>query len=601
MARIGARDPGRVQDAWWLAVLGMALGVYLVVSVGAQVALLLGTDQPVPGDPFTALTRACTGQLRWTGGATAVAVAEALVVVVVSTVVTHRLVRHRRGRTRVDADAKYLGRLRDVRSLTEKECRAKARKLGVQLPAGAPPGVPIGRHRPSGAPLYGSYEDTHIDIWGPRLGKTTARVIPAILAAPGPVLSTSNKRDVVDATRGVREEQTGCRPYIFDPQGVVKEPPTWWWNPLTWVLDGVGDPAEVKAAMLAQLFADGDDGQDARRDAFFDPEGQDLLAALLLAAAVGGRPITRVYEWSTDPLDRDPVKILQRSGRFQTTAAGLMSQFTAPEKQRSGVFSTCKKMARALKMPNIAPWVTDDGSERPQFDPHAFVRSRQTLYSLSMEGIGSAGPLVAALTVAVIDAAMARSSVSPKGRLPVPLVGALDEAANVVRWRQLPSLYSHFGSRGILLMTVLQSWSQGVEVWGEAGMRKLWSAANVKFYGGGVAVDDGEFLSKMSTAIGDHWALQTSVSAGGRRSSNTSATERRTYKESDLEAWPRGRGIVRSSGNRAVIVDTVPWFEGPHRAAVEASLAKYEPKNPPPETDNGTEPAAAAAEGAEEL
>ena len=38
----------------------------------------------------------------------------------------------------------------------------------------------------------------------------------------------------------------------------------------------------------------------------------------------------------------------------------------------------------------------------------------------------------------------------------------------------------------IVLLTILQSWSQGVEVWGEGGMRKLWSAANVKVYGGGV-------------------------------------------------------------------------------------------------------------------
>ena len=45
----------------------------------------------------------------------------------------------------------------------------------------------------------------------------------------------------------------------------------------------------------------------------------------------------------------------------------------------------------------------------------------------------------------------------------------LDEAANVCRWRDLPNLYSHYGSRGIILMTILQSWSQGVEVWVSPG------------------------------------------------------------------------------------------------------------------------------------
>ncbi|WP_374754618.1 TraM recognition domain-containing protein [Arthrobacter sp. AFG20] len=41
------------------------------------------------------------------------------------------------------------------------------------------------------------------------------------------------------------------------------------------------------------------------------------------------------------------------------------------------------------------------------------------------------------------------------------MIGVLDEAANVCRWRELPNIYSHYGSRGIVLMTIPQSWSQG--------------------------------------------------------------------------------------------------------------------------------------------
>jgi len=70
------------------------------------------------------------------------------------------------------------------------------------------------------------------------------------------------------------------------------------------------------------------------------------------------------------------------------------------------------------------------------------------------------------------------------GRIDVrPLIThefALDEAANVVRWRDLPKLYSHFGSRGIVVMTVLQSWAQGERCWGAGGMKALWGAANVR-------------------------------------------------------------------------------------------------------------------------
>nr|WP_258374267.1 TraG/TraD/VirD4 family protein [Curtobacterium sp. MCBD17_032] len=44
-----------------------------------------------------------------------------------------------------------------------------------------------------------------------------------------------------------------------------------------------------------------------------------------------------------------------------------------------------------------------------------------------------------------------------------PLLCILDEAANVCRWKDLPDLYSHYGSRGIPIMSIFQSWSQGVE------------------------------------------------------------------------------------------------------------------------------------------
>ncbi len=52
----------------------------------------------------------------------------------------------------------------------------------------------------------------------------------------------------------------GSQVWVFDPQKVANEEPTWWWNPLTWVTD------EEKAADLADHFAAGDDGLAAKAD-----------------------------------------------------------------------------------------------------------------------------------------------------------------------------------------------------------------------------------------------------------------------------------------------------------------------------------------------
>ncbi len=78
----------------------------------------------------------------------------------------------------------------------------------------------------------------------------------------------------------------------------------------------------------------------------------------------------------------------------------------------------------------------------------------------------------------------------------------LDEAANVCRIDALPDLYSFFGSQGISVTTILQSYKQGVRVWGKDGMDALWSAATVAIAGAGLK--DIEFCKTLSDLIGQH-------------------------------------------------------------------------------------------------
>ncbi|MGK8491876.1 type IV secretory system conjugative DNA transfer family protein [Nocardia asiatica] len=448
-------------------------------------------------------------------------------------------------------------------------------KLKVQLGEGDSPGVTIGRGVADKAMLYASYEDLHLDIWGPRSGKTTSRVIPAVMEAIGAVVATSNKRDVVDATRAARS--TGGRQvHVFDPQGVADEPCTWFWDPIAWVLgDDDGAGAQERAAELAGHFAAGASDSD-RRDAFFEPEGEDLLAGLFLAAALAKQPITQAFEWVTAEDDKTPIDICKKGG-FRLVAASLSAQYYAPEKQRAGVFGTAKKMASCLKYSRIHPWVTPpQQGERPriEFDAAEFVKSKDTLYPLSKEGKGSAGPLVTALCAAVAAAAE-REGTRHGGRLPVPLLIVLDEAANIVRWADLPKQYSHFGSRGVVVMTILQSWAQGVRCWGHEGMTALWSAANIKTLGAGL--DDASFLRDRAELIGSHHELTTSVSKGqGGRSTSTSRTTEPTLYASEIAAMPKGRLLVFASGHRPTLAATVPWWDRPYAAEIQAALDELE-------------------------
>src|SRR5690625_7219380 len=85
--------------------------------------------------------------------------------------------------------------------------------------------------------------------------------------------------------------------------------------------------------------------------------------------------------------------------------------------------------------------------------------------------------------MAILHTAERLAARQPGGRLSPPLMAVLDEAANVVRIPELPDLYSHYGSRGIILSVYLQSWTQGAQAWGEEGIKKMWSAANVQLVG----------------------------------------------------------------------------------------------------------------------
>lgn len=552
-------------------VLAVVLAVVVPVAGALTLAVHLGNRldggrQDLPGNPAELVLGLARGTLAWPAGATGVLVALVVLLAAIGATAAVVISRARAKRSRVDAAARHMGRGRDLGDLTGEAASVKAARLGVT----DRPGLVLAETVAGRRTLYQSWEDVSVDVWGPRTGKTTSRAVPAILAAPGAVLATSNKRDLVDATRDLRA--TRGTVWVFDPQGIVDEPATWWWNPLSYATD------EVKAATLADVFTAASRPPGARTDAYFEPAGRDLLAGLLLAAALDDRPISQVYLWVTRPTDDEPAAILRQHG-YPLGAASIEEVVNMPDKQRAGVYGTAKQVVAFLTNRQALSWVTPSPAgvdKRLEFRPASFVRSPATLYSLSKEGVGSAGPLVTALTVAVTQAAEDLAKRSPSGRLAVPMVVVLDEAANVCRWRDLPNLYSHYGSRGIVMMTILQSWSQGVEVWGRDGMRKLWSAANVKVYGGGV--HEREFLSELSELIGDFDLEQTSTSHGkGGRSTSRSTRRERVLDVADLGALPKGRAIVIGSGARPTLTRTLPWMDGPDAEAIKASIRAHDP------------------------
>jgi type IV secretory pathway TraG/TraD family ATPase VirD4 len=443
------------------------------------------------------------------------------------------------------------------------------RSLAGADPRGVDPahaGLALGRlMRPGGRPgatVYATWEDTVVAFMAPRTGKTTAQAIPFVLSAPGAVIATSNKADLWAATAALRATATGGRVWLFDPQRITWQPQAFWWD----LLRGLRtvEDAHRLAGHFVLTVAD-----EHRRD-LWGPAAQDLLAALFLGAASSGYTLHEVAGWLNEPAVPTPIELLADAG-FTAMAASLRGAQNGAPETRDGIYQTARTAAKAMTDPEIMAWVTPpQHGILPVFDAEDFAASRDTLYLLS-KSRSAAAPLIAALSDTAMRAAERRAE-RLGGRLDPPMVVPLDEAANICPIADLPDLYSHLGSRGITAVTILQSYEQGVTVWGEHGMATLWGAATKKIIGAGV--DSPRLARDLATLIGQHDVPIRTLNYGeGRASESVSLRRQDILEPAAIRALPPGSALLLATGMKPALIHTTPWYAGPRTAEIAAAVA----------------------------
>lgn len=561
-----------IQNIMRLIVIGAVIATVASIQIGQMATAYFDNGLPVATNPFTTVGELISGKRSWSITATIAVMSFWLVLAILVAMVVVVVKQVRTPVTRTDTASKYLASKKEIASFSRGEAQQVARKwLPTPATAEKYPGLMFGRVPGQKTGLWSSWEDLYLVIFGPRMGKTTSQVIPAIVDAPGHVVTTSNKRDIVDDT--VRVTSSRGQVWVFDPQciaaGFIQDP--WFFDPL----DMVRRQPEIMdsaALRLADIFKTAERGTNDGGDAFFSEGGKELLSRFFLAAALDHRSIGDVYLWTNDDSDRTPVRILNSYPEWKQQAIALEATYQITEKTRSGLFSQAAQMATSLGRREALKWVTPTPGAR-RFNAEEFIRSagQDTMYLLSKEGADNAAALTTALTAAIMIAAEAYGE-QCGGRLPVPLIAALDEAANVVRWSDLPSLYSHYGSRGIILMTILQSYAQGVEVWGENGMELMWSAAAIVLYGGGVR--DEKMLQKLEALVGEVEIFETSTSRTGEsaRTVSHNRRERKILTVAELSAMEQGRALVLASKRRPMIAQMEPWWKRPWPEQTKALL-----------------------------
>jgi type IV secretory pathway TraG/TraD family ATPase VirD4 len=309
--------------------------------------------------------------------------------------------------------------------------------------------------------IWAGAQQAMLVLGPPRSGKTSTLVVPNVLAAPGPVLVTSTKPDVLQATLASRSQLGSC--WLLDPTGTVALPPganLVRWSPVQASVSW--EEALVTArVMTAAARPYGSHGESAH----WTERAEALLAPMLHASAIAGGGIRQVLSWALRHDLHTPMAVLARAGSTDGGAeiavdvlAGILA---TEERERSGIFSTTAgalaayRSSRALEL-----------AERPNFDPSRFACGADTIYVCAPARYQA---LMAPVVVAFLEqvrAATYRSASEGTLRLPVTFV--LDEVANVAPLPDLPAMVSEGGGQGLLTVACLQDLSQARARWGPA-------------------------------------------------------------------------------------------------------------------------------------
>lgn len=393
--------------------------------------------------------------------------------------------------------------------------------------------------------LYQGWRDLGACVMGPGSGKKSCFVVPRMAAAPGAALMSSNKVDGVAEVIAARHALG--RVWLFDPAKIYRQAdrPDFIFNPLS-EIKGTEDAMRLAAWIItASLKNNPRSDGDAKEDAQFGPSGESCLAWTLLAASLTGRTLADVHAWIARGSYEKVSTVLADHG-YARPAAEMTGFDKWPDRTRGSLVATTQRMCRDLVHDAILAWTTPTPGV-PVFDPVAFMDGRQTMILLSERGPGGAGAVITALIKAICNAAIRQTP--GLARLAVPLVGELDEVANIVPWPTLPQDFSHFGSRGLCFTVYLQGWSQGCGEWGVKGMETLWQMSGVRVIGSN---DEPAWLDGISKTIGTY-----------QRPVSGSEVKERLPRASveDLANLPKFTAVLSTSVTPAALMQLTPWHK----------------------------------------
>ncbi|SDO27828.1 hypothetical protein SAMN04487848_0164 [Microbacterium sp. ru370.1] len=129
------RDPGGFggETLMLLVLVVVVVGGLVVTNVAVRLgAQLDGTAAEPPSDPFGLTLGVILARVAWPASAIWIVAVLGAILLVLTVLVIVGVVRHRKGRTRVDRASSYMGRGKDVAGLSRQNAVESAERLGAK-------------------------------------------------------------------------------------------------------------------------------------------------------------------------------------------------------------------------------------------------------------------------------------------------------------------------------------------------------------------------------------------------------------------------------------------------------------------------------------
>ena len=430
--------------------------------------------------------------------------------------------------------------------------------------------------------------ERHIYVLGPtRSGKTVSVVIPSVVEAPGFVLATSTRGDIIKTTRylrecGVKDRVTGASyggrgagtTHIFDPEGVAENDPDTRHN-MNWTpLQGCDDPA-VAMRRAQTMVAIGGMGSGSNNQEW-GVSATMYVQAMLYAAAIADRTINDCYRWSLSPEAAQEAADLIREHtgeremlRWADTIRGLETMDT---RQRSSEWFGVRNAFAILADPKVRSTMDFSPRDPRLIDPRRMVEDHDTVYVLSRPKSQAGGGVNAGLFAVLLldtfqeacqDLALSREASGPNLRkIEPPARFVLDELSNIETWGGLRNAITQGGGNGYQLLVVEQSRDMMVRDYDRETEQTVWNNCNRIMLGG---VTDRDSLEWWGMQIGRHEVTRFESTWNPGQGPLGGVTERRGAEETvlpwELSRLPRGWMVVQPVREAPALVRAPHFME----------------------------------------